>query len=53
VLIRLLDTDGSLIPPGAFLPAAERFHIATRIDRWVLKRAVQQFQPKSGSYPDA
>ena len=44
VLIRLRDTDGSLIPPGAFLPAAERFHMATRIDRWVLKRAVQHIQ---------
>jgi diguanylate cyclase (GGDEF)-like protein/PAS domain S-box-containing protein len=39
VLIRLRDTDGSLIPPGAFLPAAERFHLATRIDRWVLRHA--------------
>ena len=44
VLIRLLDTDGSLIPPGAFLPAAERFHMATRIDRWVLKQSVRQIQ---------
>ncbi len=44
VLLRLLDTDGSLIPPGAFLPAAERFHMATRIDRWVLKQAVRQIQ---------
>jgi len=44
VLIRLLDTDGSLILPGAFFPAAERFHMATRIDRWVLKRAVQHIQ---------
>ncbi len=44
VLIRLLDSDGSLILPGVFLPAAERFHMATRIDRWVLKRAVQQIQ---------
>ncbi|MFT5535583.1 MAG: diguanylate cyclase (GGDEF)-like protein/PAS domain S-box-containing protein, partial [Candidatus Paceibacteria bacterium] len=44
VLIRLLNSDGSLIQPGAFLPAAERFHMATRIDRWVLKRAVQQIQ---------
>ncbi len=44
VLIRLQDSDGSLIAPGAFLPAAERFHMATRIDRWVLRRAVQQIQ---------
>ena len=44
VLLRLRDTDGSLIQPGAFLPAAERFHMAARIDRWVLRRAVQQIQ---------
>jgi diguanylate cyclase len=44
VLLRLLDSDGGLIPPGAFLPAAERFHMATRIDRWVLGRAVQRVQ---------
>lgn len=40
VLIRLRDTDGSLIQPGAFLPAAERFHLASRIDRWVLRHVV-------------
>jgi EAL domain-containing protein (putative c-di-GMP-specific phosphodiesterase class I) len=37
VLLRMLDADGSLILPGAFLPAAERFHLASRIDRWVLQ----------------
>jgi EAL domain-containing protein (putative c-di-GMP-specific phosphodiesterase class I) len=37
VLLRLQDTDGSIIPPGAFLPAAERFHMASRIDRWVVR----------------
>ncbi len=44
VLLRMLDVDGSLIPPAAFLPAAERFHMATRIDRWVLRHAVQRIQ---------
>ena len=37
LLIRLLDTDGSIIPPGAFLPAAERFNLAVKIDKWVVK----------------
>lgn len=37
ILIRLDDEDGSLIPPNSFLPAAERFSIATRIDSWVLE----------------
>ena len=38
VLIRLQDHDGSIIPPGAFLPAAERFQLASRIDRWVVRQ---------------
>lgn len=36
ILIRMLDKDGTLIPPSAFLPAAERFHLASRIDRFVV-----------------
>ncbi len=37
VLLRLRNADGTLALPGAFLPAAERFHLATRIDRWVMR----------------
>ncbi|MGN6525871.1 MAG: EAL domain-containing protein [Burkholderiaceae bacterium] len=40
VLLRMKQADGSLVAPGAFLPAAERFHLASRIDRWVLRRVV-------------
>lgn len=40
VLLRMLDADGTLISPGAFLSAAERFHLAPRIDRWVVKRTI-------------
>jgi len=40
VLIRMMAPDGDVVPPGAFLPAAERFHLASRIDRWVLNRAI-------------
>ncbi len=40
VLIRMQEVDGTLIPPGAFLPAAERFHLATRVDRWVLQHVL-------------
>jgi len=42
VLIRLKNEDGNLVAPGAFLPAAERFHLATRIDRWVLQKTIEQ-----------
>ena len=44
VLLRLRADDGSLIPPGAFLPAAERFHLATRVDRWVVSHAIAWLQ---------
>jgi diguanylate cyclase len=40
VLLRLRQDDGTLVAPGAFLPAAERFHLASRIDRWVLRQVV-------------
>jgi diguanylate cyclase (GGDEF)-like protein/PAS domain S-box-containing protein len=36
ILIRMKDKAGALIPPNAFLPAAERFHLVSRIDRWVI-----------------
>lgn len=39
VLIRMVEPDGNVILPGAFLPAAERFHLASRIDKWVLRKA--------------
>ena len=44
VLLRMIDSDGSVVQPGAFLPAAERFHFASRIDRWVLRHAIDALQ---------
>ena len=40
-LVRMKDTDGSLIPPGAFLPAAERYNNVARIDRWVIDNTMR------------
>jgi diguanylate cyclase len=42
VLLRMLDEDGKLVLPGSFLPAAERFHLSSRLDRWVLKQSLVQ-----------
>lgn len=39
VLIRMRGEDGALISSASFLPAAERFGLATLIDRWVVRRA--------------
>jgi diguanylate cyclase (GGDEF)-like protein len=43
-LLRMLQEEGDLVPPGAFLPAAERFHLASRIDKWVLQQALAWLQ---------
>lgn len=40
ILLRLRRRDGSLSPPGAFLPAAERYNSITRIDRWVVNKTI-------------
>ena len=40
VLLRLPGPDGGLVAPGVFFPAAERFNLASRIDRWVLREVI-------------
>lgn len=40
VFIRMQGEDGELIAPGAFIPAAERFHLIPAIDRWVVATAL-------------
>jgi diguanylate cyclase (GGDEF)-like protein len=39
VLIRLIGNDGKIKPPGQFIPIAEKFHIITEIDKWVIRKA--------------
>lgn len=41
VLIRLLDEDDNLIPPGAFIPAAERFGLMPAVDHWVVEQVAR------------
>ena len=42
LLIRMLDESGDIIPPNSFLPAAERYDLVSKIDRWVIKSAFSQ-----------
>ena len=48
LLVRMLDEDGQLIPPGAFLPAAERYNLSTSIDRWVVAEALRVMVADTG-----
>jgi PAS domain S-box-containing protein len=43
LLVRMRRTNGSsdLVPPGDFLPAAERFGLIGVVDQWVVDQAVQ------------
>ena len=45
-LIRLYD-KGGIVPPGAFIPAAERYNLMPLIDRWVVEN-VFKYLSKSG-----
>ena len=38
-LLRMLDAKGKIVPPGAFLPAAERYDLINKLDTWVVKNA--------------
>ena len=39
LLLRLKNEDGSITPPGIFIPSAERYELMPKIDRWVLLNA--------------
>ncbi|ANF24422.1 EAL domain-containing protein [Stutzerimonas zhaodongensis] len=41
VLLRLLDPEGTEVPPGEFLDAAKEAGLATKIDRWVLLNSIK------------
>ena len=43
LLVRLRDEQGNVVPPGAFIPAAERFGVMPEIDRWVVSYAIRNF----------
>ncbi|MFT5738704.1 MAG: diguanylate cyclase (GGDEF)-like protein/PAS domain S-box-containing protein [Gammaproteobacteria bacterium] len=40
VLLRMIDEQGNLVPPGAFLPAAERYEIIDKLDVWVIENTL-------------
>lgn len=49
LLIRLLDADGQIVLPGAFLGAAERYGLIKSIDRWVIGRAIRLLADRHAS----
>lgn len=52
LLIRMRDEEQNLVPPGTFLPIAERFGMMPEIDRLVVRKAIAA-QAAAGASSDA
>ena len=48
VLIRMLDRNGNVVPPMAFIPAAERYNLMPTIDRWVIRTTFNMMRESQG-----
>ncbi len=48
-LIRMFDENGSLVMPGAFIAAAERFGLMPPLDRWVVRGVIRTLQEHDGA----
>jgi diguanylate cyclase (GGDEF)-like protein len=54
LLVRMLDEHDKLIPPMAFIPAAERYSMMPLVDQWVVQSAFSKIStllgPNCGTY---
>lgn len=53
VLLRMRDEHGQLVPPMAFIPAAERYNLMPAIDRWVIDAVCTHLGKRIRVDPDA
>lgn len=52
LLLRMVDGEGRLVPPGAFLPAAERYELMPALDRWAIGHALHTLGPAIAALPE-
>ena len=48
MLVRMRDENGRSVPPGAFLPAVERYNLSVRYDKWVIGAALKWMSSNPG-----
>jgi diguanylate cyclase (GGDEF)-like protein/PAS domain S-box-containing protein len=48
ILLRMRDLDGSLVYPGSFIPAAERYNLMRLIDRQVTRMVFETLAQRGG-----
>ena len=52
IFVRMLDPEGNVVPPGAFIPAAERYNLMSEIDLWVIRNALAWIGDQQRRNPD-
>jgi diguanylate cyclase (GGDEF)-like protein/PAS domain S-box-containing protein len=52
ILLRMKSQQNELIPPGAFLPSAERYDLIERIDYYVVEQVLRLLSESGNDYPD-
>lgn len=44
ILLRMIDEDNGILPPGPFISAAERYHMMPQVDRWVINKVFEHYK---------
>ncbi|MCH8477062.1 MAG: EAL domain-containing protein [Wenzhouxiangella sp.] len=52
LLVRMTDADGQMVAAGEFVPAAEKYFLAQRLDRWVVSAALGWLDSNLKTLPD-
>jgi EAL domain-containing protein (putative c-di-GMP-specific phosphodiesterase class I)/PAS domain-containing protein len=52
ILLRLQEEEDNLLPPGGFIPIAERYGLTEEIDRWVVRRLITWCGERQKTVPD-
>ncbi|HZF26516.1 MAG TPA: EAL domain-containing protein [Steroidobacteraceae bacterium] len=52
LLVRLRDENDRRVPPGAFMPAVDRYNLSSRLDRWVIGAAFSWLKRNLPNLPD-
>ncbi len=53
ILIRLKEKNGEILSPFHFIPAAERYNLMPKIDRWVIKTTLTRMAEEFSKKPDS
>jgi len=53
LLLRMRDENGELVQPDQFIPAAERYNLMSKLDRWVIHEALTQLADRDSKSGEA